>query len=48
MSLQLDRPLDHLVLYASDLVASPETKIMRAWREGEEAEWTLRYRWAGK
>lgn len=44
IALQLDRPLDHLVLYCSDRVASPETKLMRAWRDGETATWTLTYR----
>ncbi|MEI8141035.1 MAG: hypothetical protein WCI03_14360 [bacterium] len=47
LALQLDRPLDHLVLYASDQVASPEMKISRCWREGEKSNWTLRYSWPG-
>ena len=47
LSVQVDRPLDHLVLYCSDLVASPEGKIMRAWRDNETATWTIRYRWEG-
>ena len=46
LSVQVDRPLDHLVLYCSPRVASPETKIMRAWRDGEQTSWTIRYRWA--
>jgi len=41
----LDCPLDHIVVWASDHVASPEPKIIRAFKNGETVTWTLQYRW---
>jgi hypothetical protein len=45
MSLQLDRPLDHAVVFATATACSVEPKLARAWTHGETAEWTLSYRW---
>ena len=44
VSIQVDRPLDHLVVWANDLVFSPEPKLCRLWLDGERAAWTIRYR----
>ena len=44
VSVQVDRPLDHLVVWANDLVFSPEPKICRLWLDGERASWAIRYR----
>ena len=44
VELTLDRPLDHLVVYASRRAASPEPQLARAFKDGETASWTLRYR----
>lgn len=46
VSLQLDRPLDHLVVWAGETVFSPEPKLCRLWLDGEVASWSLRYRFA--
>jgi hypothetical protein len=45
LSVEVDRPLDHAVLYASPRAASPEPQLARAWKNGETAAWTVRYRW---
>jgi len=45
LDLQLDRPLDHVVLFATRQAASPEPQLCRAWKNGERSAWTLRYRW---
>lgn len=42
--MDLDRPLDHLALYASDGAFSVEPKWGRTWPHAERASWTLRYR----
>ncbi len=47
MALQLDRPLDHAVMFATARVFSVEPKLARAWVHGETASWTLSYRWLG-
>jgi hypothetical protein len=44
LDLDLDRPLDHLVLWSNDRAASVEPKLAHAWLHGETATWTLRYR----
>jgi hypothetical protein len=44
--LELDRPLDHVVLYGNTGIFSPEPKWGRTWPHGESATWTLRYRFA--
>jgi hypothetical protein len=44
LSVQSDRPFDHVVLYASPLAASCEPYLARAWKNGETAGWTIRYR----
>lgn len=43
ISIHLDRPLDHVVLYASPTAASPEPQWARAWKNGETDDWSLRY-----
>lgn len=47
LSIQLDRPLDHAVVFATGRVFSIEPKLARAWVHGESASWTLSYRWLG-
>ncbi len=41
---RLDRPLDHVVVWANRRTFSPEPKLSRAWLDGETASWTIRYR----
>ncbi len=45
LRIAVDRPLDKLVLFATERACSPEPFWARAWHDGEEAEWTVRYRW---
>jgi hypothetical protein len=45
LAIQLDRPLDHAVVFATTTVCSVEPKLARTWPHGETAEWTLSYRW---
>jgi len=45
LSITLDRPMDHLVLFATKTAASPEPQLSRAWKNGETASWSLRYQW---
>jgi len=45
LSITLDRPLDHLVLFATDTAASPEPQLVRAWKNGEQNHWSIRYGW---
>lgn len=45
MTVAVDRPLDHAVLYASPRAASVEPQLARSWKNGEEASWSVRYRW---
>ena len=45
VSVTMDRPTDHLVMYASPMVASVEPQLARSWKNGEEASWEVRYRW---
>jgi hypothetical protein len=47
VSVQVDRPLDHAVIYASPLASSVEPQLARIWKDGEQASWTIRYRWLG-
>lgn len=44
LDLDLDKPLDKAVVYATPLAMSVEPYWCRAWQDGEAAEWTLRYR----
>ncbi len=44
LRLEGDWPLDHMVLWASDLAASCEPKWARTVQAGEEWRWSLRYR----
>lgn len=44
VGISVDRPLDHLVVWASDHVFSPEPKFCRLWLDGERASWGVRYR----
>lgn len=44
VGITVDRPLDHLVVWANELVFSPETKLCRLWQDGETASWSIRYR----
>ena len=43
VSLDLDRPLDHVVIWGNDHVISLEPKLARTWLSSESAAWTLRY-----
>jgi hypothetical protein len=45
LEMSLDVPLDHIVLWAGEHGSSLETKIARTWVHGEQANWTVRYRW---
>ncbi len=45
LSISLDRPMDHLVLFATETAASPEPQLSRAWKNGETACWSIRYQW---
>lgn len=47
VTVEVDRPLDHVVLYASPRAASVEPQLARSWKNGEEASWSIRYRWGG-
>lgn len=47
MRVAVDRPLDKLVLFGSPHAFSPEPFWARAWHDGEEAGWTVDYRWTG-
>lgn len=42
--MELDRPLDHIAIYASASAFSVEPKWGRTWPHGDRATWTLRYR----
>ncbi len=44
LDLHLDRPLDKLVIYATQRAYSVEPYLARAWQDGETAAWTLDYR----
>ena len=44
VGVRVDRPLDHVVVWANELVFSPEPKLCRLWLDGERASWTIRYR----
>jgi hypothetical protein len=46
LDLILDRPLDHLVLWANDRAASIEPKLAKTWLHGETGTWSVTYRWA--
>jgi len=45
VGITLDRPLDHIVIYASPLAASPEPYLAHCFKDGEETSWTISYRW---
>lgn len=45
VAIQVDRPLDKLIVYATSLAFSVEPYLARAWHDGEADEWTVRYRW---
>ncbi len=44
VAMTLNRPLDHLVVWAGHHVFSPEPKLCRLWLDGETASWAVRYR----
>lgn len=44
--IEVSKPIDKLVVYATPRVFSVEPYIARAWHDGEEAEWSIRYRFA--
>ena len=44
VSINVDRPLDHLVVWGAGHVFSPEPKLSRLWLDGETASWAIRYR----
>ena len=44
VSMEVNKPLDKLVVYATPRVFSVEPYIARAWHNEEEAEWGIRYR----
>jgi hypothetical protein len=46
VAIAVDRPLDHLVVWANDRSFSPEPKLSRMWLDGETASWAIRYRFA--
>jgi hypothetical protein len=45
LAMELDRPLDKAVVYASKRACSVEPYWCRAWPGGERASWALTYRW---
>ena len=45
LAIQVDRPLDHAVVFATSSACSLEPKLARAWPHNETAEWTISYRW---
>ena len=47
MRLELDKPWDHVVVWASSNAASAEPQLARIWPRHERAGWSLRYRWIG-
>lgn len=46
VSIEVSRPLDKWVVYGTRQVFSVEPYLARAWHDDEEAEWTVRYRFA--
>lgn len=44
LTMQLDRPIDKLVLWANHQASAVEPYLARAWAAGETATWSLRYR----
>lgn len=46
VAIAVDRPLDHLVVWANERAFSPEPKLSRLWLDGETAAWSIRYRFA--
>jgi hypothetical protein len=45
--LELDKPWDHVVVWASTCASSVEPQLSRIWPRRERAGWSLRYRWIG-
>lgn len=45
LEMRLDAPLDHLVIWASQVGSSVEPKLARSWISGEQVTWSLAYRW---
>lgn len=45
LSIALDRPLDHAVVFATEDCFSPEPKLARMWQDQERASWTISYRY---
>jgi hypothetical protein len=45
MRLELDRPWDHVVVWANRRASSVEPQLGRIWPQRERAGWTVRYRW---
>lgn len=46
LRIEVSRPLDKLIVYATRLAFSVEPYLARAWHDGERAEWSLRYRFS--
>jgi hypothetical protein len=46
LQIELNRPLDKLIIYATRRAFSVEPYLSRAWHTGERAEWCLRYRFS--
>lgn len=44
VAIAIDRPLDHVVVWAAGHVFSTEPKLSRLWLDGETASWAVRYR----
>ena len=44
VNMTLNRPLDHVVVWAAEHAFSPEPKLCRLWLDGETASWAVRYR----
>lgn len=47
MRLAVDRPWDHVVLWASRCASSAEPQLVRLWPRNDTASWTLSYTWLG-
>jgi hypothetical protein len=47
LQVELNRPLDKLIVFATRQAFSVEPYIARAWHNGEAADWSIRYRLLG-
>lgn len=43
LRVSVDKPMDHVVLFASESAASPEPQLSRLWKDNETAAWSVRY-----